>query len=106
MGATAAPPCHGASWSVSLNIAAVFFLASLAPCCADPAPVIHYAPVENLVRSYLDGTQLAEREPAKVFRAPSHRELERGRDRAGGRTRITAGRGIAREEQGAGNAAQ
>ena len=42
------------SWSVSLNllrtsIAAVLFLASLAqPGCADPAPVIHYAPGENL----------------------------------------------------------
>src|SRR6202047_1328358 len=89
--------------------AAVLFLASLAPpCCADPAPVIHYAPIENLehvdvalidraeheidmaayvltdwpilqaltraadrgvaIRIYLDGTQFAEREPAKVFR--------------------------------------
>jgi phosphatidylserine/phosphatidylglycerophosphate/cardiolipin synthase-like enzyme len=88
--------------------AAVLFLASLAPpCWADPAPVVHYAPGENLehidvalidraereidmaayvltdwpvmqaltraadrgvkVRIYLDGTQLAEREPAKVF---------------------------------------
>jgi hypothetical protein len=32
-------PCHGASWSVSLNllrtsIAAVLLLAALAPCCA------------------------------------------------------------------------
>jgi phosphatidylserine/phosphatidylglycerophosphate/cardiolipin synthase-like enzyme len=109
----AAPPCHGASSSVSLNllrtsIAALLFLASLAPGLADPAPVIHYAPIENLehvdvalidsaereidmaayvltdwpimqaltraadrsvaIRHYLDGTQLAEREPAKVFR--------------------------------------
>jgi phosphatidylserine/phosphatidylglycerophosphate/cardiolipin synthase-like enzyme len=107
-----APPCHGASWSVSLNllrtsVAAVLYLASLAPCCAEPAPVIHYAPGENLehvdvalidraereldmaayvltdwpvmqaltraadrgvaIRIYLDGTQLAEREQAKVF---------------------------------------
>jgi hypothetical protein len=31
------------------RIAASFFLASLAQqCCADPAPVIHYAPAENL----------------------------------------------------------
>jgi PLD-like domain len=77
------------------------------PCRTDPAPVIHYAPGENLehidvalidtaqreidfaayvltdwpviqaltraadrgvvIRIYLDGTQLAEREPAKVF---------------------------------------
>jgi hypothetical protein len=42
-----------ASCSVSLNllrtsIAAILFLASLAPCRADPAPVIHYAPGENL----------------------------------------------------------
>jgi phosphatidylserine/phosphatidylglycerophosphate/cardiolipin synthase-like enzyme len=93
--------CRGAC------IAACLLLASLAPpCCADPAPVIHYAPGENLehadvalidraeheidmaayvltdwprhsstraadrgvaIRIYLDGTQLAEREPAKVF---------------------------------------
>lgn len=26
----------------------VLLLASLAPCRADPAPVIHYAPTENL----------------------------------------------------------
>ena len=109
----AAPPYYGASWSVSLNllrtsIAEVLFLASLALCCAEPAPVIHYAPIENLehvevalidraereidmaayvltdwpilqaltraadrgvaIRIYLDGTQLAEREPAKIFR--------------------------------------
>jgi phosphatidylserine/phosphatidylglycerophosphate/cardiolipin synthase-like enzyme len=92
----------------SSSIAASLLLASLAPpCCADPAPIIHYAPTENLehidvalidraereidmaayvltdwpilqaltraadrgvkVRIYLDGTQLAEREPAKVF---------------------------------------
>jgi hypothetical protein len=97
----AAPSCHGASWSVSLSIAAVLFLASPAPSCADPAPVIHYSPADNLervdvgliidmaayvltdwpimlaltraadrgvkVRIYLDGTQLAEREPSKVF---------------------------------------
>src|SRR5580700_56894 len=49
-----ATPFHAASRSVSLNllrtsIAAVLLLASLAlPCCADPAPVIHYAPGENL----------------------------------------------------------
>jgi phosphatidylserine/phosphatidylglycerophosphate/cardiolipin synthase-like enzyme len=82
-------------------------LASLPPCCADPAPAVHYASAENLehidvalidraeheidmaayvltdwvvmqaltraadrgvkVRIYLDDTQLAEREPAKVF---------------------------------------
>jgi phosphatidylserine/phosphatidylglycerophosphate/cardiolipin synthase-like enzyme len=87
--------------------APVLFLASLAPCCAQPAPIIHYAPAENLehidvalidraeheidmaayvltdwpilqaltraadrgvhIRIYLDGTQLAEREPTKVF---------------------------------------
>jgi phosphatidylserine/phosphatidylglycerophosphate/cardiolipin synthase-like enzyme len=89
------------------RIAACLLLASLAPGAADPAPAIHYAPIENLehvnvalidradheidmaayvltdwpvmqaltraadrgvkVRIYLDGTQLAEREPAKVF---------------------------------------
>jgi hypothetical protein len=32
----------------SASIAACLLLASLAPCCADPAPVIHYAPAENL----------------------------------------------------------
>ncbi|MFZ3326630.1 MAG: phospholipase D-like domain-containing protein [Methylocella sp.] len=86
---------------------AFLFLTSLAPCGADPAPIIHYAPAENLehvdvalidradheidmaayvltdwaimqaltraadrgvaIRIYLDGTQLAEREPVKVF---------------------------------------
>ena len=30
------------------RVAACFFLASLAPCCAEPAPIIHYAPGENL----------------------------------------------------------
>jgi hypothetical protein len=31
------------------RIAASLFLALLTPpCCADPAPVIHYAPTENL----------------------------------------------------------
>jgi phosphatidylserine/phosphatidylglycerophosphate/cardiolipin synthase-like enzyme len=90
-----------------VSLTAVLFLTSLAPCVAEPAPAIHYAPAENLehsdvalidgarheidmaayvltdwpilqaltraadrgvkVRIYLDGTQLAEREPAKVF---------------------------------------
>jgi len=89
------------------RIAVSLFLALLTPpCCAEPAPVIHYAPGENLehvvalidgaqhvidmaayvltdwpvmqaltraadrgvaIRIYLDATQLAEREPAKVF---------------------------------------
>jgi phosphatidylserine/phosphatidylglycerophosphate/cardiolipin synthase-like enzyme len=90
------------------RIAVSLFLALLTPpSCADPAPVIHYAPAENLehidvalidraereidmaayvltdwaimqaltraadrgvvIRIYLDGTQLAEREHAKVF---------------------------------------
>ena len=93
--------------TVRARIAACFLLASLAPCAADPAPAIHYAPAENLehvdvalidhaeheidmaayvltdwavmqaltraadrgvhIRIYLDGAQLAEREPAKVF---------------------------------------
>ena len=44
--------CSG-SGAVALNqlrasLTAVPFLASLAPCCADPAPIIHYAPGENL----------------------------------------------------------
>jgi phosphatidylserine/phosphatidylglycerophosphate/cardiolipin synthase-like enzyme len=30
------------------SLIAVPFLASLAPCSADPAPIIHYAPAENL----------------------------------------------------------
>ena len=30
------------------SLTAAFFLASLVPCGADPAPVIHYAPTENL----------------------------------------------------------
>ncbi len=103
--------CSG-SGAVALNLlraslTAVPFLATLAPCRAEPTPAIHYAPAENLehidvalidraeheidmaayvltdwpilqaltraadrgvkVRIYLDGTQLAEREPAKVF---------------------------------------
>jgi phosphatidylserine/phosphatidylglycerophosphate/cardiolipin synthase-like enzyme len=84
------------------HIAVSLFLASFAPCCAEPAPVIHYAPGENLERidvalidgaereidmaayvltdwpvmqaltraadrGYLDGTQLAEREPREGF---------------------------------------
>jgi phosphatidylserine/phosphatidylglycerophosphate/cardiolipin synthase-like enzyme len=96
---------HLSQFRVSLT--AVLFLTSLAPCGADPAPAIHYAPAENLehidvalidraeheidmaayvltdwpilqaltraadrgvkVRIYLDGTQRADREPAKVF---------------------------------------
>ena len=31
-----------------VSLTAVLFLTSLAPCGADPAPVIHYAPIENL----------------------------------------------------------
>jgi hypothetical protein len=31
-----------------VSLTAVLFLTSLAPCHADPAPVIHYAPAENL----------------------------------------------------------
>ena len=31
-----------------VSLAAVHFLTSLAPCGADPAPVIHYAPTEKL----------------------------------------------------------
>jgi phosphatidylserine/phosphatidylglycerophosphate/cardiolipin synthase-like enzyme len=90
-----------------LTLAAGLLLATFTPCSADPTPVIHYAPAENLehidvalidraereidlaayvltdwpviqaltraadrgvkLRIYLDGTQLADREPAKVF---------------------------------------
>ena len=32
----------------SSSIAASLLLATLAPCRADPAPAIHYAPIENL----------------------------------------------------------
>jgi hypothetical protein len=31
-----------------ISLTAVLFLTSLAPCGADQAPVIHYAPTENL----------------------------------------------------------
>jgi hypothetical protein len=31
-----------------VSLTAILFLAPLAPCQADPAPVIHYAPAENL----------------------------------------------------------
>jgi hypothetical protein len=34
--------CRGAC------IAACLLLASLAPCCAEPTPIIHYAPAETL----------------------------------------------------------
>jgi hypothetical protein len=33
-----------------VSLTAVLFLTSLAPCQADPAPVIHYAPGENIER--------------------------------------------------------
>jgi phosphatidylserine/phosphatidylglycerophosphate/cardiolipin synthase-like enzyme len=89
------------------SLTIVLLLAALAPCLADPAHVIHYAPAENLeridvalidraeheidlaayvltdwpvmqaltraadrgvkIRIYLDGIQLAERAPTKVF---------------------------------------
>jgi hypothetical protein len=42
------------------SLTAVFFLASLAPCSADPTPVIHYAPVENFEHidvALIDGTR-------------------------------------------------
>jgi hypothetical protein len=32
------------------SLAAFLLLAPLAPCGADPAPVVHYAPAENLER--------------------------------------------------------
>jgi phosphatidylserine/phosphatidylglycerophosphate/cardiolipin synthase-like enzyme len=93
-------------------LASAFFVAIGALGYADPAPIIHYAPAENLehidvvlidgarreidfaaymltdwpvtqalkraaergvkVRIYLDGTQLAEREPTKVFEDLAH----------------------------------
>jgi hypothetical protein len=31
-----------------VSLTAVLFLTSQAPCGADPAPIIHYAPTENL----------------------------------------------------------
>jgi phosphatidylserine/phosphatidylglycerophosphate/cardiolipin synthase-like enzyme len=43
-----------------VSLAAVHFLTSLAPCGADPAPVIHYAPTENLERidvALIDGAR-------------------------------------------------
>ena len=42
--------------------AAVLFLASLASCCADPAPIIHYAPAENLEHVDVALIDRAERE--------------------------------------------
>jgi hypothetical protein len=33
---------------IRVSLIAGFLLGSLAPCLADPAPVIHYAPGENL----------------------------------------------------------
>ena len=43
-------------------IAASLSLAALAPCLADPAPVIHYAPAENLERVDVALIDRAERE--------------------------------------------
>jgi hypothetical protein len=31
-----------------VSLTAFLFFAASAPCCADPAPIIHYAPAENL----------------------------------------------------------
>ncbi|MFZ3328359.1 MAG: hypothetical protein WA231_21845 [Methylocella sp.] len=31
-----------------VSLTAILFLTSLAPCSAEPAPAIHYAPAENL----------------------------------------------------------
>ena len=51
------------------------FLVTLAPCAADPAPVIHYVPSDNTLNTLMsgwtpiepvypiDGTEPAEREP-------------------------------------------
>jgi len=64
------------------SLIAVHFLASLAPCSADPAPIIHYAPAGNLEHidvALIDRaeheidlaayvlTDCAEREPSQVF---------------------------------------
>ena len=46
----------------SSSIAASLLLASLAPCCADPAPVIHYSPGENLEHIDVALIDRAERE--------------------------------------------
>jgi hypothetical protein len=44
------------------RIAACLLLASLAPCCADPAPIIHYAPAEHLEHVDVALIDRAERE--------------------------------------------
>jgi phosphatidylserine/phosphatidylglycerophosphate/cardiolipin synthase-like enzyme len=49
-----------ASSQFRVSLTAVLFLTSLAPCGADPAPVIHYAPTENLEHidvALIDGTR-------------------------------------------------
>jgi len=43
-------------------LTAVFLLAALAPCLADPAPLIHYAPTENLEHVDVALIDRAERE--------------------------------------------
>jgi hypothetical protein len=44
------------------RIAACLLLASLAPCCAEPTPAIHYAPAENLEHVDVALIDRAERE--------------------------------------------
>jgi hypothetical protein len=46
--------------SARFVLAAGLAVAPLTPCCADPAPVIHYAPAENLERidvALIDGAE-------------------------------------------------
>ena len=45
-----------------VSLTAILFLTSLAPCSADPVPVIHYAPAENLEHVDVALIDRAERE--------------------------------------------
>jgi hypothetical protein len=53
----------------SSSIAASLLLATLAPCRADPAPAIHYAPIENL--EHIDVGKRSRAPPIAALRSAS-----------------------------------
>ena len=62
MGQRYAISCCFAVNLLRTSIAAVLFLASLAPGKAEPAPIIHYAPAENLEHVDVDLIDRAQHE--------------------------------------------